>query len=88
MKFIKPRKKRGLKRNGDKSFDLCPCCYAPYCDPMLRHPKVERRLRAGLCPACGMPKGQCRCRSSLKASGYIMVVHNNRKERRNDGGVC
>ena len=50
MRFVKPRKKRGIKLSGDLSYDLCPCCYAPYCDPFLRHPKVEKRLRAGVCP--------------------------------------
>ena len=48
MRFVKPRKKRGIKLSGDLSYDLCPCCYAPYCDPFLRHPKVEKRLRAGV----------------------------------------
>lgn len=82
MHFVKPRKKRGIKLTGDRSYDLCPCCYAPYCDPFLRHPKVEKRLRAGVCPACGKPKAQCGCRSSLKTKAPIMVTHNNRKERR------
>lgn len=83
MRFIKPRKPRGLKLSGEKSYNLCPGCYSPYCDPSLRHPNVERRLRAGLCPACGKPKDRCSCRSSLEAKVPIMVTHNNRKERKN-----
>ena len=82
MKFIKPRKKRGIKLNGEPSYNLCPCCYSPGCDPFFRHPKVEQRLRAGLCPACGKPKNRCSCKSSLKAKSYIMVTHNNRRARR------
>lgn len=85
MRFVKPRKKRGIKLSGDLSYDLCPCCYAPYCDPFLRHPKVEKRLRAGVCPACGKPKDQCSCRSPLKTKVPIMVTHNNRKERKTHG---
>lgn len=81
MRFVKPRKPRGIKLSGEKSYNLCPCCYSPYCDPFLRHPNVERRLRAGLCPACGKPKGGCSCRSSLKAKSPIMVTHDNRKRK-------
>lgn len=81
MRFVKPRKPRGIKLSGEKSYNLCPCCYSPYCDPFLRHPNVERRLRAGLCPACGKPKGRCSCRSSLKAKSPIMVTHDNRKRK-------
>lgn len=79
MRFVKPRKPRRIKLSGEKSYNLCPCCYSPYCDPFLRHPNVERRLRAGLCPACGKPKSRCSCRSSLKAKSPIMVTHDNRK---------
>ena len=86
MRFVKPRKKRGIKQDGTRSYDLCPCCYAPYCDPFLRHPNVEKRLRAGLCPACGYPKDQCRCKSSLKTKRYIMVTHNNKKKGKKTHG--
>lgn len=82
MRFVKPRKPRGTKLNGDKSFDFCTYCYAPFCDPFLRPSNVERRLRAGLCPACGKPKDRCGCKSSLNANRPVMVTHNNRKRRR------
>ena len=80
MRFVKPRKKRGIKLSGDLSYDLCPCCYAPYCDPFLRPPHVEKRLRAGVCPACGTPTDQRSCRSSLKPQVRIMVTPHHRKE--------
>lgn len=81
MRFVKPRKKRGTKLTGERSFDFCPGCYAPFCDPFLRPKSVEKRLRAGLCPACGQPKDCCKCKSSLKAKMPIMVTHNNRRKK-------
>ena len=65
MKIRKERKPRGYKANGDKSIDFCPYCFRPGCDCMGGSPlyrrKVDKRLEAGLCPACGhMP---CTCKS-------------------------
>lgn len=82
MRWVKPRKKRGMKLNGERSYDLCECCYSPFCDPALRHPKVEARMRAGLCPACGQPKEFCKCRSSQKTKTYVLVTHNNKKRKK------
>lgn len=82
MRFVKPRKPRGTKLNGERSFNFCTGCYSPFCDPFLRPPNVDRRLRAGLCPACGKPKDRCGCKSSLDAKRPVMVTHNNRKGRR------
>lgn len=79
MQIVKTRKKRGIKLNGDLSFDLCECCYAPYCDPMARHPKVEKRLYAGVCPACGEPLDLCKCKS--KSGENTIRIHNNKKAR-------
>lgn len=42
MRTIKKRKNRSQKKNGYSSIDFCECCYSPYCDPSLRHPKVEK----------------------------------------------
>lgn len=61
----KIRKKRGIKKSGEESFDFCTGCYYPYCDPMALSPRIERkihdRLENGLCPACGHKK--CKCKS-------------------------
>jgi hypothetical protein len=34
MKFVKARKPRGIKKNGQRSKDLCPHCFAFHCDPV------------------------------------------------------
>ena len=87
MKFKHIRKPRGTKLNGEPSYNLCSCCYSPYCDPMARHPRVEQRLINGLCPACGKPWDLCRCNSHNGAN--TIMTHNNKKDaaycqRRND----
>ena len=33
MRFIKPRKPRGIKKSGYPSVDMYPYRYAIYCDP-------------------------------------------------------
>lgn len=83
MRFTKTRKPRGIKQNGERSYDLCPCCYSPYCDPSLRHPSVEQRMRNGLCPACGKPLDLCICRSGKTSR---IVVHNNKHIRTYQNG--
>lgn len=84
MRYVKPRKPRGVKQNGEKSEDFCPGCYMRGCDPSgnseLYAGKIRNRLNAGLCPACG--HNPCRCKSSLSVSTPRMVTHNNRKARR------
>lgn len=80
MRFIKQRKKRGLKLNGEPSYDLCSCCYSPHCNPSFRHPKVEKRLYDGLCPACGEPHDLCKCKST-KTNSKIIVLHNNKHSK-------
>ena len=63
----KKRKPRGHKQNGEKSYDMCPYCYLPDCDPFGGSPlyrnKIQKRLSEGRCPACGHVK--CTCKSSI-----------------------
>ncbi len=63
----KARKPRGIKLNGNPSYDLCPHCYTYRCDPgSMSHAfntKIARRLAQGVCPACG--RDPCRCKSRL-----------------------
>lgn len=62
------RKPRGIKLNGKPSKDMCPHCFAFNCDPFLMSPKftnkIYKRLKQGLCGACG--HNPCTCKSSLK----------------------
>lgn len=78
MRYQKPRKPRGLKLSGEKSYDLCPHCYAPHCDSFFRNRNVEDRLKKGLCPACGQPTGHCKCKSKLGIQNPIIKTHNNK----------
>lgn len=84
MRWKKPRKPRGIKLSGNKSYDFCPVCYAPFCDPMSQsiriREKITRRLRDGRCPACGNQKQACRCKSGLGLKNPVLVTHNNRKQ--------
>lgn len=61
----KKRKPRGIKLNGRKSYDLCSCCFSYNCDPLTMSrkfsAKIRKRLKAGLCPACG--HNPCKCKS-------------------------
>jgi hypothetical protein len=63
----KKRKPRGIKLNGNRSLDLCPHCFAFFCDTMTMsykfQSKIDKRLAAGLCGACG--HNPCTCKSSL-----------------------
>lgn len=63
----KKRKPRGIKADGTRSQDLCTGCYSFGCDPMAMsykfQAKIRKRLKAGLCPACGHKP--CTCKSSL-----------------------
>lgn len=83
MRFVKPRKPRGIKKSGYPSEDMCPHCYSVGCDPFAMSAnyrrKIEKRLKDGVCVACG--HSPCRCKSSLKAKTPVMVLHNNKKER-------
>lgn len=84
MNYVKPRKPRGIKKDGTKSFDFCRGCYHPFCDPMALSPRVEAkissRLHNGRCPACGKLLSFCSCKSGdVKAP--VMRTHNNKKER-------
>lgn len=67
MPFRKRRKPRGYKKSGERSYDMCPWCYKPGCDPFggsaRYRQKIEKRLAAGRCPACG--KTSCSCKSSV-----------------------
>ena len=84
MRFVKPRKPRGTKLNGEKSYDMCEGCYMPFCDSFAasekyRH-KIHSRLKTGVCPACG--HNPCRCKSKLHTKTSVIVTHNNKKEKR------
>ena len=83
MRVVKPRKPRGRKLNGEESYDMCPGCYMPYCDPFaasrLYSQKIDQRLEKGECPACG--HNPCRCKSSIYAKVPIIVTHNNKKKK-------
>lgn len=69
---MKARKPRGIKKNGRRSYDLCPYCFHPHCDMMQRRPgKVDERLEKGLCPGCG--HDPCTCKSSLTINRSIGV---------------
>ena len=67
MRKVKVRKPRGVKKSGYPSYNMCPHCYMPGCDPfggsLLYRDKIERRLKKGVCPACG--HFLCRCKSKL-----------------------
>ena len=63
----KQRKPRGIKLNGKRSYDMCPTCYMPGCDPFGGSTKyrenVYKRLSQGKCPACN--QFDCKCKSSI-----------------------
>lgn len=63
----KQRKPRGYKLNGQRSLDMCRCCFAFHCDPSSMSKKfrnkVRDRVRRGCCGACG--HSPCTCKSSL-----------------------
>ena len=65
MRVKKERKPRGIKKDGRPSMDMCPHCFAFNCDPICMSPKfsakINKRLRAGLCGACGA--NPCKCKS-------------------------
>lgn len=67
MRVRRKRKPRGYKKNGRRSYDMCPWCYSPNCDPMAGsfkyQEKIHKRLSNGQCPACG--KVKCTCKSSV-----------------------
>lgn len=69
----KKRKPRGIKQDGTPSLDMCPGCYAFFCDPMAMsykfQEKIRRRISQGLCPACGAKP--CKCKSSLNGQKEI-----------------
>ncbi len=66
------RKPRGIKLNGHRSMDMCPGCYAFNCDSMAMsqrfQDKIRKRMKLGLCPACGAKPVQkngtniCKCK--------------------------
>lgn len=74
MKQVKPRKPRGVKLNGQRSYDMCPHCYMPGCDPFggseKYRRKIQMRLEKGLCPACG--HNLCRCKSKLGLKSRVI----------------
>ena len=63
----KKRKPRGFKLNGHRSYNMCPHCYLPGCDPcggsQAYRTKIEKRLDEGKCPSCGQVK--CVCKSTI-----------------------
>lgn len=86
MRYVKPRKPRGRKLNGEMSEDFCTGCKMRGCDPFgnseLYINKLNDRRKRGVCTACGqMP---CVCKSSLSAKTEVLVVHNNKKAKREE----
>lgn len=83
MRFIKPRKPRGIKKSGYLSVDMCPYRYAIYCDPGSDSDhwrrKKSKRFAAKVCIACG--QYPCRCKSKLKIKQPIMVVEKKKKSK-------
>lgn len=75
MRFVKPRKPRGIKKDGTRSMDMCSCL-AFHCDPFCMsrafNAKVHRRHAAGVCPSCGAKP--CKCKSMKGIRQHIMVV--------------
>lgn len=59
-------KRNPNKRRWKGSYDLCPCCYHPHCDPMMSYTyspwakKLRFRLKNKLCVSCG--KNPCECK--------------------------
>jgi len=82
MRYIKPRKPRGIKLNGERSLDMCPGCHSFYCDPMTDSiewmKKKEKRIKANVCIACG--QNPCRCKSKLEITRPILVTGKNKKK--------
>lgn len=65
----RPRKPRGIKKNGKRAQDLCPYCLGFNCDPghfSIFSRKVSDRMRRKLCPSCGHKP--CRCRTNVRNS--------------------
>ncbi len=67
IRLKKKRKSRGVKLNGHKSLDMCPCCLSFHCNPMFISLKLKakfnKRMENGKCPACG--NNPCKCKSQL-----------------------
>lgn len=65
MRWVKPRKKRGIKKDGTRSMDMCSGCLSFGCDPFADSPawrdKKRRRSAAGQCLSCG--SNPCKCKS-------------------------
>lgn len=65
---MKPKKPRKPRTTG---MDMCTC-YAFHCDPMSMsrkfQDKINKRLRAGLCGACG--HNPCECKSSMSVKKW------------------
>ena len=72
----KQRKPRNWKQRGGLSYDWCPYCFRPYCDPLGLSPhiekKIDKRIDEGLCPACGHYPCTCKsCGRSKDAQEYL-----------------
>ena len=80
MRFVKPRKRRGIKKDGMPSMDMCSC-YAFGCDPYAMssafNAKIHSRMKAGVCPSCGW--NPCRCKSAGDIKRPILVVGDSRR---------
>lgn len=71
MRFVKPRKPRGIKKDGSKSEDMCPECVSFGCDPFGMSPKfrqkMDKRLSDDVCRSCGSEPCKCKSRKGIKA---------------------
>lgn len=65
-----------------RSHNMCDCCYAINCDPGTMGPiwwnKVHKRLRAGLCPSCGLPSKKIMDRQDLRRIEEEKIEFNKR----------
>jgi hypothetical protein len=86
MKLKRKRKPRGTKLNGHSSYDMCIHCYMPHCDPFAASSKyrlkINRRLKQGLCPACGQV--ECKCKSTILTPEQFQKREEQRQARRKD----
>jgi hypothetical protein len=81
LRYIKPRKPRGIKLDGTKSLDMCKDCHSFFCDFMYdsREWAAKKRDRHNrhVCVACN--SNPCKCKSH-KLSSPKLVLHNNKKK--------
>jgi hypothetical protein len=82
-RYKKPRKPRGIKKNGELSMDMCEGCYGFNCDPTTMSIKwkdhVHKCYKEKRCVGCGEFREECNCKSSLGARPQI--IHDSNRQR-------